>query len=168
MEISVDHRDLTGSAKSWDWIKRGVPLRAEIGPRDLANQSVFLGRRDKGAKEKQSIPMNQLVTEIGNLLDSIQTGLYEKALAYREANTKKIDSKEEFYAYFTPKNQDKPEIHGGFASTHWCGSAAVEEQIKNELKVTIRCVPIESTSEPGVCPFTGQPSKQRVIFAKAY
>ena len=80
----------------------------------------------------------------------------------------KIDSKEEFYAFFTPKNVDKPEIHGGFALTHWDGSAETEEKIKEELKVTIRCIPFESVPEAGICPFTGKPSAQRVIFAKSY
>jgi prolyl-tRNA synthetase len=88
-------------------------------------------------------------------------------LEFRDANTKKIDTKEEFYAYFTPKNANKPELHGGFALTHWCGDAAVEEQIKNDLKVTIRCIPF-GDAEPGTCPFTGRPSKQRVVFAKSY
>ena len=81
---------------------------------------------------------------------------------------RRIDSKEEFYQFFTPKNSAKPEIHGGFALTHWNGSAAVEEQIKNDLKVTIRCIPFEENPEAGVCPFSGEPSKQRVVWAKSY
>lgn len=170
LDIMVDTRDLTGSSKSWEWIKKGVPLRAEIGPRDLEKNSVFLGRRDKGVKEKQSLLMSELVAQLGSLLDSIQENLLARATAQRAKHTRKIDTKEEFYAYFTPKNADKPEIHGGFALTHWCGSAAVEEQIKNDLKVTIRCLPFDATlaEGPGICPFTGEPSKQRVVFAKAY
>ena len=79
-----------------------------------------------------------------------------------------IDSKEEFYQFFTPKNSAKPEIHGGFALTHWNGSAAVEEQIKADLKVTIRCIPFEENPESGVCPFSGEPSKHRLVWAKSY
>ena len=88
--------------------------------------------------------------------------------AFREAHFRVLDSKEEFYAFFTPANAAKPEIHGGFALAHWNGSPAVEEQIKNDLKVTIRCIPFEDSPEPGTCPFSGEPSKQRVIWAKSY
>jgi prolyl-tRNA synthetase len=80
----------------------------------------------------------------------------------------KIDSKEEFYAYFTPKNQHHPEIHGGFALSHWSGEADVEKKIKEELGVTIRCIPFEKEPAEGVCMFTGKKSKQRVIYAKSY
>jgi prolyl-tRNA synthetase len=168
IRVELDDSDAGGGGKAWKWIKKGVPLRVEIGPRDLESGTVFVGRRDKGAKEKQSYPTADFVEQIESLLISIQDSIYQKALAHREANTKVIDSKEEFYAFFTPKNADKPEIHGGFAVAHWNGSAAVEEQIKNDLKVTIRCIPDENPGEAGTCIFTGEPSKQRVIFAKSY
>ena len=105
------------------------------------------------------------------ILDSIQQNLYERATEFRDANTRAIDSKEEFYAFFTPKNSAKPEIHGGFALAHWDGSRAVEEQIKNDLKVTIRCIPFD---DPAIPPSRGHvrlpenPSPRRVIWAKAY
>ena len=86
----------------------------------------------------------------------------------REQHTVKIDSKEAFYAFFTAKNPNKPEIHGGFALAHFNGSREVEEQLKTDLKVTVRCIPRDLDVEPGVCIFTGEPSRQRVIFAKAY
>ena len=79
-----------------------------------------------------------------------------------------IESKEEFYAFFTPKNGEKPEIHGGFALAHWNGSAEVEAKIKEDLKVTIRCIPFEEMPVPGKCIFTGEKSEQRVVFAKSY
>ena len=79
-----------------------------------------------------------------------------------------IESKDEFYAWFTPKNEAKPEIHGGFALAHWNGSPEVEAKIKDDLKVTIRCIPFEEKPEPGTCIFTGEPSAQRVVFAKSY
>ena len=91
-----------------------------------------------------------------------------RATVYRDQNTVKIDSKEDFYAYFTPKDAAKPEIHGGFALAHWNGSRAVEDKIKEDLKVTIRCIPFNGDKEPGKCIFTGEPSAQRVIFAKSY
>ena len=105
------------------------------------------------------------------LLDSIQQNLLERARQFRDAHTRVIDSKEEFYDFFTPKNSAKPEIHGGFALAHWNGSREVEEQIKNDLKVTIRCIPLDDTAnppEPGVCIFSGEPSRGRVVWAKSY
>ncbi|MDR0533014.1 MAG: proline--tRNA ligase [Verrucomicrobiales bacterium] len=167
LRVKIDSRDKAGGSKTWDWIKKGVPLRVEIGPRDLAAGTVFTARRDKDAKDKQSFKREDFVVGAAKILEEIQQGLYDRALAFREANTRKIDTKEEFYAYFTPKNANKPEIHGGFALTHWCGDETVEEQIKNDLKVTIRCIPFGDT-EAGTCPFTGKPSKQRVVFAKSY
>jgi prolyl-tRNA synthetase len=168
LRVHVDARDITGGNKTWEWIKKGAPLRVEIGPRDLANNAVFVGRRDQGPKEKRGIPTTEFIADAPNLLQSIQDNLLAKAEAFRNENTKVIDAKEEFYAFFTPKNPQKPEIHGGFALTHWNGSAAVEEQIKNDLKVTIRCIPRDGDLSPGTCPFTGEPSAQRVVFAKSY
>lgn len=168
IRVDVDKRDVTGGNKSWEWIKKGVPLRVEIGPRDLAAGTVFVGRRDKGVKEKSSFATAQFVAEASGLLASIQDAIYQRALAFRNENMKVIDSRDEFYAFFTPKNADKPEIHGGFALAHWCGSAEVEEKIKADLKVTIRCIPFEKDPQPGTCIFTGKPSAQRVVFAKSY
>ena len=167
LRVRIDTRDRQGGVKSWDWIKKGVPLRVEIGPRDLESGSVFLGRRDLGPKEKNSLPAAEFTVRAPALLQEIQDNIYQRALAFRDAHTRVIDSREEFYDYFTPKSTDKPEIHGGFALAHWNGDAAVEEQIKNDLKVTIRCIPSDP-GEPGTCPFSGQPSPQRVVFAKSY
>jgi prolyl-tRNA synthetase len=166
--VEVDQRDIQGGSKTWEWIKKGVPIRVEIGPRDLEAGTVFVGRRDKGPKEKQSYPKDEFPCQVPALLQSIQEGIFERALAFRNENTRVIDSKEEFYAYFTPKNEEKPEIHGGFALAHWNGSAEVEAKIKEELKVTIRCIPFEEAPRAGACIFTGEPSPQRVVFAKSY
>ncbi|MFN2508474.1 MAG: proline--tRNA ligase, partial [Chthoniobacterales bacterium] len=108
---------------------------------------------------------------VPELLDSIQENLFERAKKFRDANTRVIDSKDEFYDFFTPKNPSKPEIHGGFALAHWSGAREIEEQIKQDLKVTIRCIPLENsaaTAEPGRCIFSGAPSRQRVVWAKSY
>jgi prolyl-tRNA synthetase len=168
IRVEVDQRDLQGGVKSWEWIKKGVPIRVEIGPRDLEAGTVFVGRRDKGPREKQSFKRDEFACLVPELLQSIQDGIYERALAFRREHTKIIESKEEFYAFFTPKNADKPEIHGGFALAHWNGSAEVEAKIKEDLKVTIRCIPFEEMPAPGTCIFTGEKSEQRVIFAKSY
>jgi prolyl-tRNA synthetase len=168
VRVEVDARDITGGNKTWEWIKKGAPLRVEIGPRDLDAGTVFVGRRDKGPKEKQSYPQESFAAQVPGLLQSIQDAIYEKALSFRREQTKTLDSKDEFYAFFTPKNGEKPEIHGGFALAHWNGSAEAEAKIKEDLKVTIRCIPFEENPEPGTCIFTGEPSAQRVVFAKSY
>ena len=171
LEVEVDRRELGGGQKNWEWIKKGVPLRVELGPRDLESGNVAVSRRDQPVKAKEFIASSEFVSRAVELLGSIQQNLFARAKEFRDAHTRAIDSKEEFYNFFTPANSAKPEIHGGFALTHWDGSRAVEEQIKNDLKVTIRCIPFDDPAnppEPGTCPFTGKPSPRRVVWAKAY
>jgi prolyl-tRNA synthetase len=168
IEVSVDRRDLGGGVKNWEWIKKGVPLRVEIGPRDLENNSVEVSRRDQPVKTRASMPMEEFIARAPELLASVQESLYARAKKFRDANTRITDSKGEFYDFFTAKNSAKPEIHGGFALAHWSGSREVEEQIKNDLKVTIRVIPLDDASEPGKCIFTGESSARRVLWAKSY
>ncbi len=167
LAVEVDTRDI-GGARGWDWIKKGVPLRVEIGPRDIADDAVFVARRDKGHKEKSSIPRRQFISRVGQLLDDIQESLFRRALDYRQANTVDLDDQNDFYHFFTPRNKNKPEIHGGFANAHWCGDAACEAKLKEDLTITIRCIPFEASSGPGQCICCGKSSDQRVVFAKAY
>jgi prolyl-tRNA synthetase len=89
-------------------------------------------------------------------------------LRFRHENTRQIDSKEDFHAFFTPPNPERPEIHGGFAYTHWCGNQECEEKIKTDLGVTIRCIPLNAEKETGRCIACGDKSTQQVVFAKAY
>ncbi len=166
LEVEVDRRDLGGGVKNWEWIKKGVPIRVEIGPRDLEKSSVEVSRRDQPIKSKQSMSLQEFAATAPEMLLSIQQNLLDRAKKFQEENTRVIESKEEFYDFFTAKNPDKPEIHGGFALAHWNGSRNVEEQIKDDLKVTIRVVPFEG--EPGKCIFTGETSAKRVIWAKSY
>ncbi len=168
VRIEIDSRDINGSTKNWDWIKRGAPLRLEIGPRDLESGTVALARRDRAPKEKESISIEALSERIPEILAEIQHSLWERALIFRTTHTREIDTKEEFYEFFTPKNKTQPEIHGGFALTHWNGSAEAEAKLKEDLKVTIRCIPFEEAPKAGTCPFTGEPSRQRVVFGKSY
>lgn len=168
IEVETDLRDLRGGEKAWHWIKRGIPLRIEIGPRDVASDSVFLARRDHDPKEKTSVPRLQFIQTIAGLLDEIQNGLFQRALDFRNANTRNIDSRGDFYEFFTPKNLEKPEIHAGFAMAHWSGEPEVEEILQKELGVTIRNIPLDADEEQGKCVISGKPSKQRVVFAKAY
>jgi prolyl-tRNA synthetase len=161
VEVEIDNRDIRGGEKTWGWIKKGIPIRLEVGPRDMENDCVFLARRDKGHKDKQSVPRNEFIENITTLLDEIQQGLFDRALARREEATKVIETKDDFYDHFKGDGT-------GFVYAHFCGNPAVEEQVKNDLKVTLRCIPIEDGPEAGTCIFTGKPSKQRVLWAKAY
>jgi prolyl-tRNA synthetase len=168
VEVAVDRRDLGGGVKNWEWIKKGVPLRVEIGPRDLERKSLVVSRRDQPVKTKESMPVEEFVSRAPEFLMSIQNTLFERAIKFRDQHTRMIDSKKEFYDFFTAIDSAKPEIHGGFALAHWNGSREVEEQIKNDLKVTVRVVPLDETSDPGRCIFTGEPSAGRVVWAKSY
>ncbi len=171
VRVHVDGRDMRGGDKAWQWIKKGAPIRLEVGPRDIEKDSVFMGRRDKGPKEKAGLARTEVIATIGTLLQEIQDALYQRALANREANTQVIDSKDEFYAYFAaPKTKnpnDPTPIHGGFAMTHFNGDPKLEATIKDDLGVTVRCIPL-APGEPGTCPFTGEPSAKRVVWAKSY
>ena len=167
LEVDVDRRDLGGGVKNWEWIKKGVPIRVEIGPRDLEKSSAEVSRRDQPIKSKQSMSIQEFAATASEVLTSIQENLLERAKRFQEENTRLIESKKDFYDFFTAKNANKPEIHGGFALAHWNGSRQVEEQIKNDLKVTIRVVPF-GEGEPGKCIFSGEPSTKRVIWAKSY
>lgn len=170
INVIVDERDERGGDKVWHWIKKGVPLRLEVGPRDIEKDALFVGRRDKAPKDKQTIPREQFIADIVSMLQSIQDALLARAKAFRAEHTHTIDTKEGFYDFFTaprvPENTPTP-IHAGFALTHFSGDVELEKKIKDDLSVTVRCIPLEK-SEPGICPFTGKPSPQRVVWAKAY
>ena len=136
---------------------KGVPVRLAIGARDLENGTVEIMRRD--TLEKETVPLEGIVDRIASELEDIQESLFKRALELREKNTRKINSYEEF----------KKEIeNGGFFLAHWDGTVETEEKIKEETKATIRCIPLKGEKEEGVCMVTGKPSKQRVIFARAY
>jgi prolyl-tRNA synthetase len=167
LTVELDDRDLRGGEKMWQWIKRGVPLRVEIGPRDLEKGSVFLARRDNG--EKQSLSAEAFVARVPGLLTEIQQGLLDRARTFRDEHSPFIDSEADFRDFFTSENTRKPEIHGGFAWAHFNGDPELEERLQKELKVTVRCIPYtEGEKEAGTCIFTGEPSAQRVVFAKSY
>lgn len=166
IKAHVDLRDMRGGDKKWHWVKKGVPLILEIGPRDLENKKVALLRRDTFAKE--IISKDEFIKRSAKILEDMQKDLLDKALAYRNTHTRVIESEEEFYKFFTPRDEENPEIHGGFALAHFCLDPAIEEKLKEQLKVTIRCIPLDSVEEAGKCIFTGKPSKKRVIFAKVY
>ncbi len=167
VRVLVDDREMRGGEKNWLHIKRGVPVRLEIGPRDVAADSVFLARRD--TQEKRSVPRSELLATLPQLLAEIQDHLFDRALRFREQHTRYFTSLEEFDAFFTPRNEENPEIHGGFALAHFVDEPAVAEHLAR-LKVTIRCIPFDLKwrGEPGKCLFTGKPATCRALFAKAY
>jgi prolyl-tRNA synthetase len=167
VRVMIDDRDIRGGEKNWYHVKRGVPLRAEIGPKDIAKNGVFLARRDTGAKV--GVDRGELVSSIAQRLTDIQNNLFERAKKFREDNTCTIDTLDDFLAYFTPKskNEDKAEIHGGFALCHFAEGSDLDEFLKKH-KVTIRCIPLGGAAEPGKCFLTGRPSGKRAVFAKAY
>jgi len=167
VEVELDLRDLRGGEKAWGWIKKGAPIRLEIGPRDVAQNAVFMARRDRPTSDKkEAIGRDAFISGLPALLDDIQQQLFTRAKERRAAQTREIDTQEDFYAYFGPDQEHAPE-GVGFALAHWSGDPAIETQLKQDLGVTLRCIPFEK-SGPGTCPFTGQPSKQRVIWARSY
>ena len=136
---------------------KGVPVRLAMGARDLENNTVEVARRDTLTKE--TVSFDGLVGYIQNLLTEVQNNIFQKAVDYRTSVTREVNSYEEF----------KVEIEkGGFLLCHWDGTPETEELIKQETKATIRCIPLEGDKTPGVCMVTGKPSKQRVVFARAY
>lgn len=137
---------------------KGVPVRIAIGPRDMENGTVEVARRD--TKEKEILQQSDLANKVEHLLENIQSNLYQKAIDFREDMTHKADSWEEF--------KDLIENKTGFVAAHWDGTDETEEKIKQKTKATIRCIPLNNKLEDGKCVLTGAPSKQRVIFAKAY
>jgi len=165
LEVFIDDSDKRGGEKKWYHIKRGVPIRLEVGPRDIASDSVFVGRRDQ--PKSTGMGRAEFVGTIVETLNEMQQDLFDRALKLRTDNTKQIDSFEEFKAYFTAKNEKKPEIHGGFAECHFIDCPETDEMLK-PLKVTPRCIPVTGEKTPGVCIFTGKPTETRGIFAKSY
>ncbi len=158
--ISVKYDDSDNQRSGWKFAEyelKGVPVRLGIGLRDLENGTIEVARRDTLTKESRSL--DGIAKYIKNLLDEIQSNIYQKALTFRSENTFAVDSWEDF----------KTQIEkGGFILAHWDGTAETEEKIKQETKATIRCIPFDAEAEEGTDVYSGKPSKQRVVFARAY
>jgi len=159
--ITVKYDDRDTQKPGWKFTEyemKGVPVRLAIGPRDMENGTLEVARRD--TLEKEIIQQDGVIDYVEQLLEDIQTGIYQKALKFREDNTYYVDDYEEFKTILNEK--------GGFVWAHWDGSEETEQKIKEDTKATIRLVPVEKTPEPGKCIYSGKPSKQRVVFARAY
>jgi prolyl-tRNA synthetase len=159
--IRVKYDDSDNQRPGWKFAEyelKGVPVRIAVGPRDLENNQVEVARRD--TKEKSSVSMEGLTETITALLLEIQSNLFNRAKQYRDDHITKADSWTEFVHTLDNKT--------GFVSAHWDGTAETEDKIKELTKATIRCIPLDNTLEAGVCVYTGNPSTQRVLFARAY
>ena len=159
ISVKYDKRDTHKPGwKFAEYELKGVPVRISIGPRDLENKSVEVARRD--TKEKSVIQLTDISLKIEHLLDHIQANIYEKALNFRESKTFNADTMEEMIRIL--------DTDGGFVRAHWDGTSETEQKIKEETKATIRCIPLNNKQESGKCIFSGKPSKERVLFARAY
>jgi prolyl-tRNA synthetase len=160
IRVKVDEREgLTPGFKYNDWEMRGVPLRIELGPKDVAKGTAVLARRDHPGKEgKALVPQAGLAAMVAKTLAEIQTALYERALAFQKAHTHEPKDYAEF----------KTAVETGFALTYWCGSSACEEKIKEETKATMRCIPLTERGGRGTCIYCGQPAEEKAIFGRAY
>jgi prolyl-tRNA synthetase len=159
--VKIDDRDgVTPGFKFNDWELRGVPLRLELGPRDVAQQQVVLARRDTG--EKIIASQDGLVSRIKDLMTAIHAHLFKRAVAFRQAHTHHVTDYAQFKALF-----DGEQVPG-FIWAYWCGNPACEEKIKEDTKATSRCIPFEQSGRPGQCIYCGGESKEQAVFAKAY
>ncbi len=158
VRVHIDKRDLRGGDKSWQWIKKGAPIRIEVGPRDIQSGSIMMYRRDRGHKEKESIPLDALRERVVPVLEEIQTTYFNQAKAFLDANIRRdITTLDDFRSFFTPKKSEKPEIHGGFVLAKWCEDPATLA-ILDELKVTVRCMPLQQQNTSGPCVLSGKPA----------
>ena len=168
VRVHIDERDLRGGEKMWEWVKKGIPLLVEVGPRDLAQQEVVFSLRSDQEPKKRKEPVHAFIEKAELLLEEVQTTLYNRASSFMKTNIRDdISSFEELVSFFTPKNGDKPEIHGGFVLAKWCQDPKTEEKLK-EHKLSIRCIPLEQRGTEGRCILTGKPATVDVIIAKSY
>lgn len=167
IRVHIDDRDIRGGEKNWQWIKKGAPLRLEIGPRDVANEALMLSRRDKFDEAKLSILRNDLIAQAESLLTDIQENLFKRAKQYRDEHMFEINSLDEFKAFFASTDEEDIAAAKGFALSYAVDDPILETYLK-PLKVTARCIPFDQSGEEGRCIFTGQKTNKKIIFAKAY
>ena len=161
VSVITDSRDINVGEKSWSWIKKGIPIRIEIGPKEIESQSLFVGIRD--TMQKKSFLKEDFIKNIAVILQDIQKRMFDKAINYQKENTKEINHVNDFKNFFNENNPN------GFAWCHFCGDSQIEKKISEDLGVTIRLIPIDSqASDNDKCIFTGKKSIGRVLFAKSY
>jgi len=164
LRVLVDKRDLGGGVKKWDWVKKGVPIRIEIGPRDLEERKVCLQRRDQATNEKTFMEKNEFLRDAVEILDSIHQSLLERARDFRNANLTECPDLAPFEKHWDHSNENP-----GWLITPWAGSREEEEELSKRLKITVRCLPVGKQNEPEApCFLTGKPTKARAIWGKSY
>jgi len=169
LRVYVDTRDLSGGVKKWEWIKKGAPIRIEIGPRDIETRKVCVQRRDRGIAEKEFMPKEDFIRQVDEMLDAIHHTLLDRARNFRDANIIGCADMEEFDAHWATENP-------GWLLTAWDGSSEAEEEISKRHKITIRCLPVDEATLPagavetagGRCILTGSPAKSLAIWGRSY
>ena len=159
IRVEMDLREMAGGEKAWSWVKKGIPIRLEIGKKECAANTVFMGRRDKTYQDRITLNREEFIATVTKQLDEMQTNLLTRARKLQQDHTIEIKKEDDFYQFFKG--------HGGFALAHWNGNEAIETKLKQELSVTIRCLPF-SHKDTGKCIFSGEKSAQLALFAKAY
>ena len=159
LKVVIDQRDdLRPAEKFFHWLQQGIPVRIEVGPRDVAKQSGMVARRDM--REKNPVQLEEITPHVCELLEKIQENLYQRALEFRKQNTRRANNYDEFREILKEE--------GGFVMAHWTGTSEVEAQINTDTKATIRCIPLDPDPSPGKCMVTGEASEREVVFAVAY
>lgn len=163
LRVAIDSSEKTSGEKIWSWIKKGVPIRLEVGMKEVENNAVFMGRRDLSPKDKQSINKQEFISNAEHFLNDIQNRLFNKAKKMLEDSSVFASSKEQFFELFNKNNHEK-----GFVYAYWSGDEITENTLKQELKVTARCIPLKTKNQLGKCIFTGQEESPLTLFARAY
>lgn len=163
VRVHLDLQDRRAGDKNWGWVKKGVPIRLEIGAKELAEGAVFMGRRDLPVKERKVLASGEFIASVAAILHEIQDSLFARARKFQQEYTKTANSFEEFEAIFADN-----EANGGFVLAYWIGDDATEALIKERFKVTARCMPLEHRGQLGKCIFTGQEGAPLTLFARAY
>lgn len=166
IRVHVDDRDLGGGAKKWEWVKKGVPIRLEVGPRDIESRKVCLQRRDRAPHEKDFVAREEFFQNVEDLLGEIHQTLLTRATDFRQSHLSFVDTLEDFTMHW---NQENP----GWILTPWAGSREQEEELSKEHKITIRCLPLEGqdglpATREAPCILTGTPTTQQALWGRSY
>jgi prolyl-tRNA synthetase len=164
VRVKIDARDMRGGDKNWSHIKQGMPIRIEVGPRDLDAGTIMVSRRDRATNQREAMPHDSLVQNMVAMLDDIQGELFKRALTFRTQNTREITDRKEFEQWYAG---DENSANGGFALCPFVDDPKIVEAL-SALKVSVRCIPFDQPPKTGVCLFTGQSTERWAIFAKSY
>ena len=161
--VEIDLKEKSHGEKNWGWIKKGVPIRIEVGQKEVANRTVFVGRRDLAPTDKSTIDLDDFIQKSEILLTEIQNNLFARAKKFQEDNSFTANSREDFYRLFSQDSEQS-----GFVMAYWAGDDKTENELKSELKVTARCIPLQHKANLGTCIFTGAANSSLTLFARAY